>query len=219
MLIGGADEAGRGPLMGPLVVAGVSIDDSNMQALIDIGVKDSKLLSVSSRERMYGQIIKAAKDYKIIIILPDEVDSAVSSENLNLNKLEGIKYAMITNYLKPEKMIVDCPSNNIIAFVEFFKMNLTMDSIDIVAEHKADVKYPVVSAASILAKVTRDREIEKLKEKYGVDFGSGYPADPKTVEFARKNWGNPKYSPLFRKTWETYKRFERAKDQKKLGQF
>ncbi len=217
MIVVGIDEAGRGPIIGPMVVAGVAIDDKDEQKLIELGVKDSKLLSPRQRESMFDKIKKIAKDHKIIIIPPSEIDEAINSANLNLNKLENIKYAMITNYLKPEKVILDCPSNNIIEFVKFFEMNLTIENLDVVAEHKADVTYPVVSAASILAKVTRDREIEKIKKQLGVNFGSGYPADPITAEFVKKNYD--KYPDIMRKTWETYKRVVSNKNQRGLKDF
>jgi ribonuclease HII len=75
---------------------------------------------------------------------------------------------------------------------------------NIICEHKADFYYPVVSAASIIAKTTRDAEIEKIKEKIGMDFGSGYPADPYTVQFLKENAVNPKYKGIFRESWSTW---------------
>src|SRR3990167_4128053 len=91
------------------------------------------------------------------------------------------------------------------------------NEMEIVAENKADVNYPVVSAASILAKVTRDNLIEDLKKKHKIDFGSGYTSDPLTQKFIAENWSNAKYSELIRKQWETFKRLKEDKKQMKLG--
>ena len=76
--------------------------------------------------------------------------------------------------------------------------------------------HPVVSAASIIAKVTRDQEIKKLKQEYNVEFGSGYPSDPRTKSFLEAN--HDKY-PFFRTTWEPYKKVANAKNQRKLDNF
>ena len=121
-----------------------------------------------------------------MIISPGEIDKTLETPGTNLNWLESIKFAMIINYLKPEIAIVDCPSNNIIAYSEHLKTYLK-ENIQLRCEHKADSKYVMVGAASILAKVTRDREIAKLKEIYG-DFNSGYPSDLQTIEFLKENW-------------------------------
>ena len=88
-----------------------------------------------------------------------------------------------------------------------------------VVEHKADFNHLIVGAASIIAKVTREKELEKLRRKLKVDFGSGYPGDPKTKKFLEENWNNPKYSFLFRKSWATYKAFADKAKQSSLQGF
>ena len=78
----------------------------------------------------------------------------------------------------------------------------------IVAEHKADSKYIPVAAASILAKVTRDRAIEKLKEAYG-EIGSGYPSDPITRRFLEEYYKkHGVFPPIVRKSWKTLEKIE-----------
>ena len=189
----------KGPLIGPLVICGATIDDDKVNELIEIGVKDSKFLTPKKREELFPQIKNIVKSYKIIIIEAAEVDDALNSPNLNLNWLEAIHTALILGELDPERAIVDCPSNNIPAYTEYL-LNLLKKKIPLKLEHNAE-RYPIVAAASILAKVTRDNEIEKLKEKYG-DFGSGYPADPKTKAYLLKNWKT--HPEIFRKTWKSY---------------
>ena len=215
--VAGIEEAGRGPVIGPMVMCGVLVEGDEEAKLKSIGAKDSKLLTPMTRELLYGQIIKMVKAYEVIIVSAQEIDNALNDPNLNLNKLEALTSGKIINKLKPDKVLVDCPSNNTKAYAEELRGYIDDKGMKIVAEHKADVKYTVVSAASIIAKVTRDREIEKIKDSIGIDFGSGYPADEKTQLFLKKNWD--KYPEIFRKTWSSYKRFAAEKKQKKLGEF
>ena len=199
-LLFGADEAGRGPVIGPLVMCGVVVEDTDLAKLAEIAVKDSKLLTERKREALFEPIKQIVKAYKLIIVEPAEIDEAVNSKTTNLNNLEAIKTALILNELKPDKAIVDCPSNNIAAYTEYLQHLLTIKT-DLVLEHNAE-KHLQVAAASILAKVTSDRIIEEMKKKYG-DCGSGYPSDPKTKAFLLKN--AKKYPEIFRKSWATYK--------------
>ncbi|MBN1469978.1 MAG: ribonuclease HII [Fusobacteriaceae bacterium] len=205
-----------GPVIGPMVMCGVVIEEKDTDKLLEIGVKDSKLLTPKQRENLFEKIKKIAKSYEIIIISPEEIDKTLESEDLNLNWLEALTSAKILNKLRPDKAILDCPSNNIKAYSNYVKKNLNKE-IELIAEHKADLNYPVVGAASILAKVTRDREIEKIKKKIKINFGSGYPSDPITVEFLKKYWN--KHPEIFRKTWASYRKIAEAKGQKSLGDF
>lgn len=212
----GIDEAGRGPVIGPLVIAGVRIKEGSEKKISALGVKDSKLLTPKQREKLYYDIIKFADSYKVYIIQPKEVDDAVASSSTNLNWLEGDYSAKIINELKPDKAILDCPSNNPKAYVTYVKEKLKVKT-EIIAEHKADVNYPVVSAASILAKVTRDKEIQKIIDKINKPVGSGYPSDPVTKKFIKENY--KKHPEIFRKSWQTYKDLVNQKQQSKLGDF
>lgn len=218
MLICGIDEAGRGPVIGPLVMCGLLIKEEDEKELVRLKVKDSKLLTRSVRESMFDKIKDVAKRYKLIVIEPQEIDKAVHNhDGLNLNKLEARKSAEILNELIPDKAIIDAPSNNIESYKKYLMRFVKNKKIEVILEHKADVNYPVVSAASILAKVTRDNEIEKIKKQIGIDFGSGYMSDPKTVEFLQKNF--EKYPELFRKSWFPYKDLLNQKFQKSLSDF
>ncbi|MDD5086877.1 MAG: ribonuclease HII [Candidatus Nanoarchaeia archaeon] len=213
----GIDEAGRGPVIGPMVMAGVSADEKDIEKFKSLGVKDSKLLSPQQRKFLFNEIKKIAKDYKIIIISPKEIDSSLNSKDLNLNWLEAIRAADIINQINSEKAIVDCPSNNINAYTAYLLQRIKNKKIELVVEHKADMKYAVVSAASILAKVTRDNEIKKIQDKITQPIGSGYPSDPITKEFIKNNYMN--YPGIFRKTWASYKRLAGSKKQKHLLDF
>ncbi|MBU0536660.1 MAG: ribonuclease HII [Nanoarchaeota archaeon] len=215
-LIAGIDEAGRGPLIGPMVMAGVTIEKEDEARLAAIGVKDSKKIAPAKREILFDQIKGIAKDIKIIIIEPAVIDYYVESENKNLNWLEADKTIDILNGIKAEKAYIDCPSNNISSYTSYLRTKLKT-KIELKVEHKADDTYLVAGAASIMAKVTRDREIEKIKKKIGKEFGSGYPSDPVTKRFVEENWN--KYPKIFRHSWETYKKIAEKQHQSSLGEF
>jgi len=217
VLLCGVEEAGRGPVIGPLVMCGVLIDEKDEAKLKSIGAKDSKLLTPRTRELLFDQIKSMVKAHKIIIIPPAEIDKILLSKDSNLNWLEADTSAKLINILKPDVAVLDCPSTNISAYRSYVKKKLDNKKIKVIAEHKADINYPVVSAASILAKVTRDREIEKIKKKIGIDFGSGYPSDVRTQAFLKKHYAD--FPDIFRKTWASYKKVVSPKSQKKIGEF
>ncbi|MAG50497.1 ribonuclease HII [archaeon] len=214
-MILGIDEAGRGPIIGPLVIAGALIEESNIPKLEALGARDSKLLTPKKREELFEKIKLSIKKHKIIKILPKEIDEALSSDSLNLNWLEAHKTAEIINSLNPDKAIIDSPSPNLNAYKNYIYELLKNKDIELIVEHKAE-KYPIVAAASILAKVTRDREIEIIKKKYG-NCGPGYTSNETTQKFIKENF--EKHPEIFRKTWSTYKKLVSGKKQKKLGEF
>ncbi len=213
----GIDEAGRGPVIGPMVICGVMIDEEDEPKLKSLGAKDSKLLTPRTREILFDQIKKMVKSFEISIVLPKEIDNALNDASLNLNKLEALHMVKIANKLNPDKLVIDCPSNNTSKYREEIREQLNNKKMEIFAEHKADATYPVVAAASILAKVTRDREIEKLKEQVGINFGSGYPSDETTQRFLKKHYKD--YKEIFRTTWASYKNVITQQKQAKLGDF
>ena len=218
ILICGIDEAGRGPIIGPLVLCGLLVKEEDEKNLVRLKVKDSKLLTKKTREFLFDKIKDISYKYEIIEVYPDEIDHAVNNnDGLNLNRLEAVKTADIINLLKPDKAIIDAPSNNIRSYKQYLLNLIKNKKMEIILEHKADINFPIVSAASILAKVTRDSKIEEIKKKIKVEFGSGYMADPKTIEFLEKYY--EKYPDLFRKSWLPYQNILNKKFQKKLEDF
>ena len=209
----GIDEAGRGPVIGPMVVAGAMIEQGKESQLGD--VKDSKLVSQKNRIILERHIKKQTK-YEVLVVEPEIIDAAVLSGELNLNWLEAHKQAEIINKLKPDKAIIDCPSINCKAYEEYLQNLIKDKNIQLIVEHKADENYPICSAASILAKTEREKQMGDIKRKYG-KTGSGYPADPYTKEFIKNNWN--KCPEIFRKSWSTYKRFAENKFQKTLPDY
>jgi ribonuclease HII len=208
----GIDEAGRGPVIGPLIIAGVMIEDGK-EVLLG-AVRDSKLLTHKKRIEL-NHLIKEHSSFKIIEVSPQEIDDALDPNNklMNLNWLEAYKQAEIINELKPDIAIIDCPHPTPKKFEDYLRNLLNNKDIKLIVEHKADVNYPVCSAASIIAKVKREEEMDKIKEKYG-DTGPGYPANPITQKFIKEYWD--KHPEIFRKSWSTYKNIEKNKNQTTL---
>ena len=216
MKICGIDEAGRGPFIGPMIISGFVIDDNKLNFLKKIGVKDSKLLTRTRREEIFEKLIRVG-NYKIIKVNPIEIDK-FSSIGVNLNELEMMRMADIVNELKPDVVYIDCPSTNVKSFIENFKKYLLDKNIKIIAEHKADFKYPIVGAASILSKVTRDNFVDELYKELGY-FGSGYLTDEITISFLEKNFDRIKKHPQVRRSWETYHKLISKHEQKDLFLF
>ena len=219
MMVSGIDEAGRGSVIGPLVVAGVLFKEKDLPNLVDLKVKDSKLLTPQKRIELSMKIRKMALICHTIFLTPAEIDKVVESKRKlhKLNRLEAKAMAKIITILKPDLVYVD--ASDIIA--ERFGEHIAelLDFMPkIVSEHKADLTYPIVSAASIIAKVERDQAILQLQKRYG-NLGCGYPSDPKTIKFL-EDWkikfGD--YPHFVRKSWKTAKRIESKIDskQKKL---
>lgn len=217
-LICGIDESGKGPVIGSLFIVGTLFDESDLPLLRKIGVKDSKLLPHKKRIKLAEEIHKIAKKIKIIQVTPEEVDNAVlRNDGLNLNWLEAHKTADIINALNPDKAIIDCPSTNIRKYKEYLLNLLINKRVVLVIEHKADKNFLECGSSSIIAKVMREEEIEKIKKKIGIDFGSGYTSDERTQKFLKENI--EKYPEIFRKSWVTYTNHIKNKSQKDLGEF
>ena len=193
----------------------------DLQKLKSLGVKDSKLLSIKKINYLAKEIKEIAKSYKIILVLPEEIDKAVEGEDgLNLNWLEAKKQAEIINELKPNKVIIDCPSPNVKAYTTFLRRDINKDllkSTDLVVENKADLNFVECSAASILAKCKREEEVEKIEKIVGESIGSGYPSNQVCQKFLKDNY--EKYPEFIRKSWSTYKVLNNKKMQKSLSDF
>ena len=204
-LICGIDEAGRGPVLGPLVLCGVCFSKSNLPYLIEIGAKDSKKLTPKKRERLAKLIKEKCHSYEIIVVSAQEIDER-EKKRITINRLEEIKMAEIINKLKPDIIYIDAADVNEERFGTSIKNLLDYIPKKIISKHKADVTYPIVSAGSIIAKTKRDAIIEEFKEDYG-EIGSGYPSDKRTIDFLREYIKKHKKIPKFvRKTWDTTKK-------------
>lgn len=210
----GIDEAGKGPVIGPLVICGCLIEEEKGEELKKIGVKDSKLLFPKKREKLSVKIKEACSEFLAVEITPRQLNAEM--DILNLNQIELARVAKIVNHFseKKPKIFIDSFEANTEKFTEKLKSLLKDKDLEITCENRADRKFPVVSAASIIAKVTRDGKIKELHKTYG-DFGSGYPADPKTIAFLNKL--DEKHFPeIVRTKWSTAQRIIEGRKQKRL---
>ena len=211
----GIDEAGRGPLVGPLVFGGVAVPESALDGLAALGVKDSKDLSPNRREALNVSIRdlleKVGGRFEILFFTPREIDAAVNNRKRKLSGLTEEAVAAIIAKLSPAKVWVDLAGPDGAAFARKIGRLLDGPAPHIIAEHKADSRYPIVSAASILAKVARDaavRVIEAgLPDGLG-PIGSGYPADPTTQAFLKR--AQHLGDEIFRTSWKTYSAGEKG---------
>ena len=211
-MICGVDEAGKGPVMGPMVVAAVSV--KNAKIIENQGFKDSKLLTPQKRKELF-ELIKKNYEYAVEIIEPEEIDIYRRKNKLNL--LNRQAFEKVISKLNPKIAYVDAADVNEERFGREIKINLTNENdTDVISMHKADSKITIVAAASIIAKQTRELEIQKLKEKIG-DFGSGYPSDTRTIKFLKSYFhDNSKWPSGTRKSWKT---IERIRPVKKLSDY
>ena len=218
MLIAGIDEAGRGPCLGPMVLAIATIEKKDEDKLLDIGVKDSKLLSPVERTRQFKELKKVIKEFKFVSISAKEIDFLRARKSLN--EIEAMRAGLLLNRLKkkPKIVFVDSPDTLQENFGKRIEKYLDFETI-LKTEHKADVNYPIVSAASIIAKVERDKAIDKIAKKYG-KIGCGYSHDSETIEFLKKFVAKHKALPeIARKSWITSQNILNNEFQKKLGEF
>ena len=218
-MICGIDEAGRGPVLGPLVIAGATFQDDTK--LIEYKVRDSKKCTPERRESLAKLIKETAINYEIIVIPASDIDDM--RKVMTLNEIEVNAFIKVIKKLKPDICYVDSADVNEERFATDILSGLTFKPT-IISKHKADDIYPVVSAASILAKTRRDEEIQKiaqeLEKKLDLPMGSGYPADTITKKFFRtwfEKYG--KLPPHTRHSWNTSKKILMDKNTKKLNEF
>ncbi|MCX8197677.1 MAG: ribonuclease HII [Candidatus Micrarchaeota archaeon] len=212
-MIIGIDEAGRGCIIGPMVVCAAAINPLDEYRLKELGVRDSKKLTPRQRERIYGKICRLCR-YTAVKVHAEEINALM--EKCSLNEIEAMKVAQAIDKLGigGATAYVDSPDNVPSKFAQRIRKYLKTP-VEIVSANKADDKYVIVGAASIIAKVTRDREVEKIKEIVGFDFNSGYTSDPITQSYISKRSQYPQLEPYLRKKWSTLK----AEKQKKLVEF
>jgi len=218
-MICGVDEAGRGPVIGPLVFAGALF--KNDSKLVELKVRDSKKINPKRREKLAEIIKEIAINYEILEIPAKDIDDM--RKVMTLNEIEVNGFIKIIKKLKPEICYVDSADVNEKRFSNDILAGLSYKP-EIISKHKADDIYPIVGAASILAKTRRDEEIKKIEleltEKINLPLGSGYPADPITQNFLNR-WVEKfgKLPPYTRHSWKTSQNIINQKSIKKLDDF
>jgi ribonuclease HII len=205
--VAGIDEAGRGCAIGPLVIAGAVFRREDIPTLVEMGVKDSKKLTARKREALVSGIRDLALDVRYFDLAPATIDKVVlrNVKLRKLNYLEMMAMARVLRELEADEAYVD-PSDVDPDRCNRQILRVLQRKPSLVCEVNADEKYPVTSAASILAKVRRDSIVAELRERYG-DFNSGYMHDEKTVSFLEEWFSENRECPDFvRSSWAPVQR-------------
>ena len=218
MRVAGVDEAGRGSAIGPLVVAGASFPSESIGTLVELGVKDSKQLTAKRRLELAPRIEALAIGVRYFDLQPRSIDSVVNRgvKLKRLNYLEATAMARVLRELDPEEAYVDASDVDEARYGETI-LRLLPAKPKLISKHKADSTYPVVSAASVLAKVRRDALVAALRVEYG-DFNSGYPSDDRAIEWLETWYREHRSWPsIVRHSWEPVKRIRLDAAQTRLA--
>ena len=215
----GIDEAGRGPVIGSMFIGGFMVKEDDIGELEKLGVKDSKKLSDRKRESIRDKLESVGE-----VFLQEFTASSLDDmmEVMTINDIELKGFADVIDMAEPDKVIMDLPEPDAESFIGKVKdlMDTDHHDVEFVAEHGADENFPAVSAASIVAKSARESHVEKLHEKYGYDFASGYPHDKPTITFLERYLGEKdELPPETRKAWSTAERLLDEHRQNSLGDF
>ena len=196
-IILGIDEAGRGPVMGPMVYAcAYWKEEYDNDIRKKFKFNDSKALKPEEREKMFEQIKTHPNiiRYELIVLTSDYISKEMlKRQKVSLNEISQNSAKTLIKMARDKKVnirkIYVDTVGPAIPYQNLLKASLDDQSIVVKVEPKADATFECVSAASIVAKVTRDSHIEII-EKEDKDCGSGYPSDPKTKEWLKNNYDN-----------------------------
>jgi len=202
-----------------MVIAGVVIDSRHEKKLKILGVKDSKELTPKRRSELAPKIEELCKSVIVLRVPACKIDS-YRAKKINLDMIEAMKMAEIIDVSGADKVFVDSLQANPEKFKKHIQQHMTTDGIDMIVENYSDETYPVVSAASVIAKVERDKVIEEIKRKVNFDFGVGYSHDERTINFVKKLLEEKKQLPPYvRQSWVTIQVLQEASWQRKLKDF
>ena len=215
----GIDEAGKGPVIGSMCIAGVCVTEEQENKLRILGVDDSKKLTAKKREQLAVSIKKYATAWYVYEVEPKKIDDL--RKIMTMNEIMVLCFSKVMEELTVQMQNSSNAQPFDLAFLDAAdvleerfahrvkeeyskKFKTQSEKIEYISKHKADTISPAVSAASIIAKTHRDELIEDIKKKEKVDFGSGYPSDPKTKAFLEK-WikENDDFPDYVRKSWKT----------------
>ncbi|KYC53368.1 MAG: Ribonuclease HII [Candidatus Methanofastidiosum methylothiophilum] len=219
MNICGVDEAGRGPVIGPLVIAAFSIEEERLREVASLGVKDSKKLNPKRRTEIYSELLKLSKNYFFKVLSPNYLNTEMKRHTLNEIELWAFIDSVIGLNVSLKRVICDSCDVNADRFSQSIKEGVCKiyPDCEVIAAHKAEDKYPIVAAASILAKVKRDEILKEIEDKVGTPIGSGYPSDPITISFLKDYYKiNNSFPDYVRAEWKTLKNIKSFCNQTKL---
>ena len=215
----GIDEAGRGPVIGSMFIGGFMVEESELDEVEDLGVKDSKKLSDEKRESLDEKLREMGEPF-LKEITASEIGDLGGVMCLNVIEVQG--FTDVIERSDADKVIVDLPEPDGDRFISKMKRELParFSDRDFIAEHEADDNFSIVSAASIIAKSARENHVSELQKKYGYDFKSGYPHDKPTLTFLEDYLDEKgKLPPETRLSWSTAERIVKENSQKSFEEF
>ena len=212
MKVAGVDEAGRGPVIGPMYVAGVMVEENKLKLIKELGVRDSKL--ISPKRRVYlAEKIKKIADVYLVEVKAKEIDEL--RKVMTMNDIEVVSFTNVLLQLRPDMAYLDAADVKAYRFSQNILKKYKYP-IKIISEHNADKNYPIVSAASIIAKVNRDKKICELESVIGKKIGSGYPSDQYTRAFLEELIREGKMPDYVRTSWKTVEKIKKREKWKSL---
>jgi ribonuclease HII len=215
----GADEAGKGPVLGPMVTAAVRADPGDLPDAVD----DSKRLTPTRRESLAGEIrAHPAVAVGVVRVGTDRIDDPAT--DMNGLTVAGQAEAVAAVAADGDRVVVDAGDVDEARFGRRVReaVGEAGIAVDVESRHGADESDAVVGAASIVAKVDRDAAVAELAEEYAAygAVGSGYPSDPTTREFLRAYVAETGDLPACaRRSWQTCADVLAAADQSALDDF
>ncbi|MFQ3321457.1 MAG: ribonuclease HII [Candidatus Thalassarchaeaceae archaeon] len=209
----GIDEAGRGPVIGPMVVCAIKLPKTDYNILKKLGVDDSKKLSKIKRQKIYKLILKESEinNWKIFVNICKASEIDIRREKMNINELEIKLFSesiqQISNAVDNDEICLDACDVNEDRFGISVrnKLGSLWENSIIISKHKMDQMNLAVGAASIIAKVVRDEEILRIGNKLDFQIGSGYPSDPVTIIAVQKMISSEYPHDELRWSWATTK--------------
>ncbi len=210
MWVGGVDEAGRGAVVGPLVIATLILPVTDLAQLESLNPRDSKQLSPARREEIDKEIRELANTrnwaIKCLHLTPLEIDTWVRAKGLNRAEADGFGRLLSlasSSITESIEVLVDACDVNAERFGQQVSQAAGRENIVVSSKHGADARDPVVGAASILAKVERDASIRAISKECNLDLGSGYPSDPRTRACLPQLLAGSSPHPDVRWSWST----------------
>lgn len=212
----GCDEAGRGCLLGALVMTAFAVVAKDERKLTDAGARDSKVMTPKQREDSREKLLKMGL-HRTRLITATEINDAMG-KRVSLNELEARELALMLAEFAVElekagstvkTIFVDSPDPVPVKYAQRLRKNApALSKYEIVSENHSESKHPCIAAASVVAKTTRDAELEKIKDIFGEDFGTGYTHDARTIDFARRHLRDVRLEPFLRTKWKTVRNLE-----------
>jgi ribonuclease HII len=215
----GTDEAGKGPVLGPMVAAAVRARPASIPDDVD----DSKRLSGTKRESIAASLRDSGDVAVGVAVVPtDRIDD--SGTDMNSLTVAAHAEAIAAVATAGDRVVADAGDVDAARFGRRVGDGVSASgpAVAVHAEHGADATYPLVAAASVIAKVERDARIDALDSAYPEHgpVGSGYPSDPETRAFLRRYVGDTGSLPdCARASWSTADDVLAAAEQSSLGEF